>query len=63
MGAKVDQSIIPFYSHTEFLREEVMLAEMTTWAIGTVGPHNFGVKYHVGRARPEEVAVNTPRAI
>jgi hypothetical protein len=33
-----------------------MLSDLNTWAIGTVGPHNFGLKWHVGRARPEEVA-------
>ena len=29
---------------------------MNTWAIATVGPHNFGAKWFAGRARPEEVA-------
>merc|ERR1739844_159112 len=33
-----------------------MLADINTWAISTVGPINFGCKYHAGRARPEEVA-------
>ena len=30
-----------------------MLAELNTWAFGTVGSPNFGVKYYEGRARPE----------
>jgi hypothetical protein len=33
-----------------------MLAELNMWAFGTVGPINFGLNYHVGPARPEEIA-------
>jgi hypothetical protein len=55
-GVEVDRSIIPFKCETEFLRQIVMLSDLNTWAIGTVGPPNFGVKWHVGRVRPEEVA-------
>ena len=54
-GVKVDGSIIPMGCKIEFLRGIVMLAELNTWAWGTAGPPNFGLKYHVGRARPEEV--------
>jgi membrane-associated phospholipid phosphatase len=54
--AKVDNTTIPLRCNVEFLRGIVMLAELNTWAIGTVGPINFGIKYYAGRARPEEVA-------
>jgi membrane-associated phospholipid phosphatase len=53
---KVDNSTIPMRCHVEFLRGIVMLAELNTWAWGIVGPHNFGLKYYTGRARPEEIA-------
>jgi hypothetical protein len=53
---KVDNTTIPLRCNVEFLRGIVMLADLNTWAIGTVGPINFGIKYYVGRARPEEVA-------
>lgn len=33
-----------------------MLAEVNTWTIGTVGPHNFQTKWAGGQARPEEIA-------
>lgn len=52
----MDRTIIPSASTVEFLRGPVLLSDMNTWAIGTVGPHNFGAKWHEGRARPEEVA-------
>ena len=55
-GVKVDSSIIPLRCKVEFLRGIVMLAELNTWAWGTAGPPNFGLKYHVGRVRPEEMA-------
>jgi len=43
-------------SGTRFLRGIVALADLHTWSAGVVGPHNFGAKWYVGRARPEEVA-------
>ena len=55
-GVTIDRDIIPSDSHADFLRSVVMLSDLNTWAIGTVGPHNFGVKWFAGRARPEEVA-------
>ena len=48
-GAKIDRSIIPSESKIEFLRGPVMLGDLNTWAIGTVGPLNFGVKWYAGR--------------
>lgn len=55
-GAHIDDSIVPFTCVKEFLREIVLLSYLNTWATSTVGPSNFGIKYYVGRARPEEVA-------
>ena len=52
-GLKIDNNIIPKRSTVQFLHGPVMLADILTWAISTVGPINFGAKYHVGRARPE----------
>lgn len=54
-GIVLDYNVIPFTSVSEFVRGMVMLSDLVTWAIARVGPLNFGLKYHVGRARPEEV--------
>jgi hypothetical protein len=48
-NAIMDTCIIPTRSTNEFLRKKVMLADTSTWAIGTVGPMNFGTKWSVGR--------------
>lgn len=53
---EVDTNIIPSRGITAFLRKHVMLADLNTWAVAFVGPHNFGAKWRAGRARPEEVA-------
>ena len=55
-GAMIDRDILPALSDVAFLRGPIALADLNTWAIGTVGPHNFEVKWAAGRARPEEVA-------
>lgn len=55
-GAKVDKSMIPSKSKTEFLKQEVACAEIATWAISEIGYTNFKIKWFVGRCRPEEVA-------
>ena len=55
-GAKIDRDILPALSGLSFVRGPVALADLNTWAVGTVGPHNFQVKWAAGRARPEEVA-------
>mmetsp|Transcript_19912 Transcript_19912/g.33064 ORF Transcript_19912/g.33064 Transcript_19912/m.33064 type:complete len:312 (-) Transcript_19912:9-944(-) len=51
----LDYNVIPFTSVVEFVRGMVMIADLVTWAIARAGSINFGLKYHVGRARPEEV--------
>jgi hypothetical protein len=53
---KIDRNIIPFGSIVDFIRSNCMLADLVTWAIARVGPSNFALKWHVGLARPEEVA-------
>ena len=55
-GLKMDNGILPFTCTVEFIRGIVAVAELVTWAFALVGPPNFGVKWYVGRARPEEVA-------
>jgi len=40
----------------EFINAQVMLAELIGWAIRTVSPACFGLKWSEGRARPEEVS-------
>ena len=47
--------MIPSDCAAEFVRGPVALSELNTWTIATVAPINFGIKWHVGRARPEEV--------
>jgi hypothetical protein len=48
-GASMDKSIVPTKSANEFLRKNVMLADLNTWALGNVGPINFGFKWSAGR--------------
>ena len=55
-NVQFDRDIIPSQNDVDFVRGAVMLSDMNSWCIGTVGPHNFGLKWYVGRARPEEVA-------
>lgn len=55
-GMTIDEDIIPKHSAADFVRGPVMLAHINTWAVSAVGKRNFQAKWHVGRARPEEVA-------
>ena len=55
-GVTFDREVIKSDDVVDFIRGPVMLSHMNTWSIATVGPHNFGTKWYVGRARPEEVA-------
>lgn len=55
-GVTIDNNIMPQRSHKQFLRGPVAISDLNTWATAVVGPHSFATKYHVGRARPEEVA-------
>ena len=54
-GVAFDRDVVPSTDVVDFLRGPVMLSHINTWAIATVGPHNFGTKWYVGRARPEEI--------
>lgn len=51
----IDFDVIPYRSNEMFLSRDFMVANMSTWAMTTVGPYNFAAKWHAGRARPEEV--------
>ena len=51
----MDRNVLPQRGVVDFVKTEVMMSHMVTWAIATVSPHNFGLKWYVGRARPEEV--------
>lgn len=51
----LDPDIVPSVNAVDFLRYEILLAELNTWAISMVGPSNFGLKFSGGRARPEEI--------
>jgi len=55
-GVMIDNNVMPQRSHKQFLRGPVAISDLNTWATAVVGPHSFASKYHVGRARPEEVA-------
>jgi hypothetical protein len=52
----LDKTIIHSSCLVDFVRGIVMQAFLNNWAVARVAPVNFAVKYHVGRARPEEVA-------
>merc|ERR1712003_198671 len=51
-----DSEALAGRSGGRFLRGIVALADLHTWSVGVVGPHNFAAKWYAGRARPEEVA-------
>jgi len=51
-----DNKALKQRSGTRFLRGIIALADLHTWSVGVVAPHNFGAKWYAGRARPEEVA-------
>ena len=53
---KVDHTILPFRSNSDFVGLQIAMADLNTWAIGAVAPMNFYLKWYVGRPRPEEVA-------
>jgi PAP2 superfamily len=53
---KLDQSIIPFRSQSDFLGKVVRSSFLNSWAVAEVGPISFFAKWAVGRPRPEEVA-------
>jgi len=55
-AVQYNTDIIPRRANAQFLRGIIMLADINTWSIRLVGPHNFGAKWFAGRARPEEVA-------
>jgi len=55
-GVTIDNDIMPQRSQKQFLRGPVAISDLNTWATAVVGPHSFAAKYHVGRARPEEIA-------
>jgi hypothetical protein len=50
----MDRTILPSKNQVDFIRYQVTLAELNTWAIGMIAPYNFGLKWYAGRARPEE---------
>ena len=52
----LDHDIVPFRSNSDFIGRNIMMAELNTWAIGTVAPTNFFLKWYYGRPRPEEIA-------
>ena len=54
-GLEVDYAIMPKRSAVEFIGAVVRLYDLNTHFINYVGPHNFAAKWHVGRARPEEM--------
>ena len=53
---QIDRQVVPVVSSIDFLRGMVMLSDLVTWAIARVGPSDFALKWHVGMARPAEVA-------
>jgi membrane-associated phospholipid phosphatase len=52
----MDANIVSSVSAVDFLRSIVLFGDVLMWAIARVGQVNFALKWHVGMARPEEVA-------
>ena len=55
IGIKIDNNIIPFRGHNDFIGRNFRAARINTWATSQVGPTNFRTKWTYGRPRPEEV--------
>jgi PAP2 superfamily len=53
---KLDQSVVPFRSQSDFLGKVVRSSFLNSWSVAEVGPIAFFAKWAVGRPRPEEVA-------
>lgn len=49
----IDNTIIRKRCNVQFLHRDFMLADVNTWALNFVGPHNFALKWFIGRPRPE----------
>jgi len=54
-GVGFDASVVP-HTGDDFVNKVVMIANIIGWAVSVVSPYAFGSKWHIGRARPEEVA-------
>lgn len=55
-GVKPRAGILPGVDYIRFTDGVVLLGHLIGWAIHTVSPNAFAVKWHFGRPRPEEVA-------
>lgn len=58
-GLKLDSNIFhrpECGGGVEFVNGPVALGNLIGWAVSTVSPVAFAIKWHVGRARPEELA-------
>jgi hypothetical protein len=53
---KLDQSIVPIRSSSDFLGKVVRSSFLNSWSVAEVGPISFFTKWAVGRPRPEEIA-------
>jgi hypothetical protein len=50
---EIDNTIIFKRCNVQFLHRDFMLADVNTWALNFVAPHNFALKWFIGRPRPE----------
>ena len=55
-GTELDGAVIPTRSPKDFVNTQVMLARVIGWAVSTVSPPAFALKWDQGRPRPEEAA-------
>jgi len=55
-GTELDGAVIPMRSPKDFVNTQVMLARVIGWAVSTVSPLAFALKWDQGRPRPEEAA-------
>lgn len=55
-GIEIDYKLIPFRSKVDFIGKVIRMVNINAWAIGTVAPMNFHIKWHIGMPRPEEIA-------
>jgi membrane-associated phospholipid phosphatase len=55
-GTELDSAVISTRSPKDFVNTQVMLARVIGWAVSTVSPPAFALKWDQGRPRPEEAA-------
>ncbi|KAG7370515.1 hypothetical protein IV203_019085 [Nitzschia inconspicua] len=55
-GVELNYDVMPFRSVNDYVATEVRMSAINTWAVDTIAPISFLLKWNTGVPRPEEVA-------